>query len=87
MTCHLLVETIEMPHAVEHLGQIVDLAVDAAARFALAINRVNHLVAARGVFEADADLDSWVGFSMTSYSSMYPSSFNTCAMPTQILLF
>src|ERR1700683_2016533 len=43
-------------HAVEHVWQLPDRAVDPAAGLALPIDVVNHLVAGRGVLELDADL-------------------------------
>src|SRR5947209_12324592 len=43
-------------HAVEHIGQIADFAIDAATGLARAINLVNHLGAVERVFELHAKL-------------------------------
>src|SRR5207248_6098574 len=43
-------------HAVKHLGQLLDLLVEAAAGLALALQLVNDLFAAVGILQANADL-------------------------------
>src|SRR5439155_22180905 len=43
-------------HAVQHVGQVVDLAVNAAAGLALAVDGVDDLRAVHGVLELDANL-------------------------------